>query len=113
MSTDMTTPTPGVVTEHKLTITAESGEVVECSVREGHFVLHELQRLRNPSVLVGCRGGGCGVCRIRITSGTYEAKRMSVRHVSAEDLADGVVLACRVRATSDLTFDVLGEREPS
>ncbi len=102
---------PATPQEHQLSITGEDGEVVECAVRSGHFVLHELQRLRVPSVLIGCRGGCCGVCRIRVTDGDYEAKRMAARHVPADELADGVVLACRVRATSDLAFEVLGERD--
>ena len=56
---------------------------------------------------VGCRGGGCGVCRIRIAKGQYKAKKMSSRHITEEDLARGVVLACRVNPRSDLLIEVL------
>jgi ferredoxin len=43
------------------------------------------------------------VCRIRVLDGSYTAKRMSRRHVSDADEAAGIVLACRVVPTSDLT----------
>jgi ferredoxin len=56
------------------------------------------------AIAVGCRGGGCGVCRVRILDGTYTTKRMSRRHVSEADETVGVVLACRTIPTSDLTL---------
>ena len=56
---------------------------------------------------VGCRGGGCGICRIRIAKGEYEAKKMSRKHIPEEDRARGVVLACRVNPRTDLLIEVL------
>ncbi len=53
-------------------------------------------------IQVGCRSGGCGVCRVRVLSGTYTARRMSKAFVTDDDLADGLVLSCRAFATSDL-----------
>lgn len=58
---------------------------------------------------VGCRSGGCGVCRIRVNTGTYELGRMSRAEISPEDEAAGVLLACQVRPTSDLEVTVLGK----
>ncbi len=52
---------------------------------------------------VGCRRGGCGVCRIRVLSGSYRTGPMSRDHVSASDEAEGVALACAVWALGDLT----------
>jgi ferredoxin len=54
------------------------------------------------SIPVGCRGGGCGVCRIRIQSGEYEVKKMSRKHVTEQEQLEGVALACRVYPCSDL-----------
>lgn len=51
---------------------------------------------------VGCRGGGCGVCRVEVLSGDYDTKRMSRRHVTEADEAAGYALACRLMARSDL-----------
>lgn len=53
---------------------------------------------------VGCRRGGCGVCRVRVTQGAYRSDLMSRVHVSAEDEAAGIVLACCIYAQSDLSL---------
>lgn len=66
-------------------------------------VLHEMQMRGVPAIPIGCRGGGCGVCRVEVMSGNYRTKRMSSRHISDDDLANGVVLACRIFPESDLT----------
>ena len=54
------------------------------------------------AIRAGCHGGGCGVCRIRVIAGEFTAGRMSRAHVSEEDQADGVTLACRTYPLSDL-----------
>ncbi len=53
---------------------------------------------------VGCRRGGCGVCRVRVTSGKYRSDPMSRAHVSAEDEAAGLVLSCCVYPLSELSL---------
>ena len=53
-------------------------------------------------IQVGCRSGGCGVCRVQVLSGSFTAKRMSKAFVTEDDLAEGLVLSCRAFPTSDL-----------
>ncbi len=65
-------------------------------------VLHQALMQGCEAIPIGCRGGGCGVCRVEVMSGTYRAKRMSKKYVTDDDLANGVVLACRIYAESDL-----------
>lgn len=83
----------------------DGGEPVSFTVGAGRKVLHEMAMSGRSPLVVGCRGGGCGACRVHVIAGTYEALRMSARHVSADDLADGVVLACRIIPTSDLVVE--------
>ncbi len=71
-------------------------------VRVGERVLHEMIKRQVTDIPVGCRGGGCGVCRVSVVEGEYVTKRMSRKHVSEADEADGVALACRVIPSSDL-----------
>lgn len=55
----------------------------------------------------GCEGGGCGICKIRILEGEYETfKKMSRRHVTEEEEAQGIVLACCVRPAGNITLTV-------
>jgi ferredoxin len=56
---------------------------------------------------VGCRGGGCGVCKIKILQGEYKSKRMSSAHISDSDMQQGFVLACRVYPCSDMLIETM------
>jgi len=71
---------------------------------EDTSVLAAMERSGRCPLTVGCRRGGCGVCRIRVLDGAYTTKAMSRRHVSADDARDGWLLACRVYPVSDLRF---------
>jgi ferredoxin len=51
---------------------------------------------------IGCRSGGCGVCRVQVLSGRVRAEKMSLRHVNAAERAAGYALACRIYPESDL-----------
>ena len=64
------------------------------------------------TIPVGCRGGGCGVCRIRILSGQYESKKMSCKHVTGEDRERGIALACRIYPRGELRIEVLDTSSP-
>lgn len=53
----------------------------------------------------GCAGGGCGVCKVQILEGEYEKfKKMSRAHVSEEEEAQGIVLACCVKPLGDIVL---------
>lgn len=51
---------------------------------------------------VGCRRGGCGVCRVQVLAGAYHALPQSRDHVSRKDESEGYALACRLIPDSDL-----------
>ena len=53
---------------------------------------------------VGCRRGGCGICRVHVTSGRFRSDVMSRAHVSEADEAAGIVLACCIYPLSDLVL---------
>lgn len=84
----------------------DTGESYPC--HESRTVLDGMAVLGRKGIPVGCHGGGCGVCKIQIVAGDYDKEVMSREHVSADEEAKGVVLACRVKPTSDLRLHVLG-----
>jgi len=92
--------------QHRIRI-EDSGEDYQC--RPDESLLEGMTRLGRRGIPSGCRGGGCGVCKVQITSGAYQTLAMSRQHVSPEELAQGTVLACRVMAQSDLSLKVLGK----
>jgi len=72
-------------------------------------LLRGMEALGRRGIPVGCRGGGCGVCKVQITAGEYEARKMSRSYVSAEEIAQGIVLACRVYPRSEIRLRVQGK----
>ncbi|MBL8470487.1 MAG: 2Fe-2S iron-sulfur cluster binding domain-containing protein [Rhodocyclaceae bacterium] len=95
---------------HVVTVN-DTGECFRCSSQES--LLAGMERLGKKGIPVGCRGGGCGVCKVEITAGTYSKRVMSRQHISEADECAGRVLACRVRPTSDISLAVLGKMKAS
>ncbi|MGE0014548.1 MAG: 2Fe-2S iron-sulfur cluster binding domain-containing protein [Azoarcus sp.] len=85
----------------------DSGERVACAEQDS--VLRAMEALGRKGIPVGCRGGGCGVCKVRVTGGAYHTRKMSRACVSEAEEADGVVLACKLFPDSDLSLKVVGK----
>lgn len=97
----------GSVSEIRLIRVSDTAQEVKC--HPGASVLDAFERARNPLlaignevVRVGCRRGGCGICKVRVLSGQYRVSAMSRAHVSEDDQAEGLVLACCIFPESDL-----------
>jgi len=85
----------------------DTGERYPC--KDGDSVLRGMEALGRKGIPVGCRGGGCGVCKVEIVAGDYYVSRvMSREHVSEDDERCHRVLACRVNPLTDLRLKVLG-----
>lgn len=85
----------------------------ECFVCAGHFtVLRGMESLGRGGIPVGCRRGGCGVCKVEVLEGTYRKRVMSRDRVSLEDEFAHRVLACCIWPTSDLRLRLLGPHQP-
>jgi ferredoxin len=93
---------------YKVTI-ENSAETYQCSAEQS--LLRGMESLGKGGIPVGCRGGGCGVCKIQVTSGTYVKKTMSRAFITREEEAEQVLLACRCYPTSDISLKVVGKME--
>lgn len=87
----------------------DSGERFRCRAEQN--LLQGMEALNRRGIPVGCRGGGCGVCKVRVLEGPYRTERMSSSCVSAEEQARGYALACRLFATGDLRVQVVGKMQ--
>ena len=85
----------------------QTGEVFTCADTQN--VLRGMEALGRRGIPVGCRGGGCGVCKIRVTSGEFKVRKMSRAYVSEAEESEGIVLACKTFALSDLSVSVVGK----
>jgi len=56
----------------------------------------------NRPIKIGCRNGGCGICKIHVVEGEYESGKMSSAKVSEAERRAGYVLACRTFPRSDM-----------
>lgn len=87
--------------------------IQDCDVRfsceAGDNLLRSMEALGRRGIPVGCRGGGCGVCKVRVVEGRFHTRKMSRACLSEQEEADGVVLACRLFAESDLSLQVVGK----
>ena len=73
--------------------------------KQDEFVLKAMENHGLRAIAVGCRGGGCGVCGVKVISGSYECGRMSKAQVSTKQQQQGYALACRLKPTSDLLIE--------
>jgi 3-phenylpropionate/trans-cinnamate dioxygenase ferredoxin reductase subunit len=89
---------------------AQTGETYPCAI--GESLLQGMLRLGRKGIPVGCVNGGCGVCKVRILEG--EIKQLgpvSRAHVTVEEEARGVTLACRVGPVTPVRLEVAGKFE--
>jgi ferredoxin len=75
--------------------------------RDTQNLLAGMEALSRKGIPVGCRGGGCGICKVRIESGSVRTERMSRAAISADEEGDGLVLACRAYPRSDLRLSAV------
>lgn len=94
------------MTLHTVTI-EDDGSSYRCSDRLS--LLEGMESLGRKGIPVGCRGGGCGVCKVQVLSGSYTKRVMSREHITEADEAQGCVLACRVRPSSPIVLRVVGK----
>ena len=105
---DRSTSTPRVPQPR---VTVDGGQAFRCP--PGTSVLRAMIAAGRRDLPVGCRSGGCGVCRVRIDQGRYATKLMSKAQVSDTDRAAGIALACQVFPESDLELTALGPTKNS
>ncbi|HDR8990758.1 TPA: 2Fe-2S iron-sulfur cluster binding domain-containing protein [Burkholderia vietnamiensis] len=100
-------PPPAGGARHRVRI-VQTGEVYQCS--EFETLLQGMGRIGRKGIPVGCLNGGCGVCKIRVPVGTVRCVGpMSRAHVSGDEEARGVCLACRVAPIDSVEVDVVGK----
>ena len=90
------------VKSYRITVVNRNQEFL---CRQDKTLLAGMEQKGVRCIEVGCRGGGCGMCKIRILDGKFESKRMSRQHVSAEEEKQGFALSCRIVPCSDMVIE--------
>src|SRR5262245_64168802 len=82
---------------------APVGDLVVC--RGDESVLAAIMR-SGAKVMFGCRGGGCGTCKMRLLSGRVDHGRCSVAVLPEAEKRAGAFLSCQARPLSDLRVEL-------
>ena len=90
------------VGRHTITF-SQPGHTVAC--RADETVLSAVLR-SGARVAFGCRGGGCGACKMRLVSGRVDHGRCSVAVLSEAEKAAGSFLSCQARPLGDVTVEL-------
>lgn len=86
----------------------DTGEEFPCPAERN--VLKAMEQLGRKGIPVGCRGGGCGVCRVQVIGdGLYRTGKMSREQVPVGDEENGICLACKLFPEGNLRLKVLGK----
>ncbi len=95
-------------TRPKVTVEiVQTGESYACATNEN--LLKGMLKLGRKGIPAGCVSGGCGVCKVRVVSGQVQScGPVSRAHVSADDEAQGITLACRVTPVTAVRLEVTG-----
>lgn len=68
-------------------------------------------RRNGVNIPYACKGGGCGMCKIRVEEGDFEQGRCSVAVLPNEERAHGFTLACKTYARGDLKISLDTSKE--
>ncbi len=78
------------------------GTEVDIQSYPGETMLDALKRTGN-AIRVGCRRGGCAICKVEVVEGTYEYTRpIADKVLTEEEIEKGTCLTCRAIPTSDM-----------
>lgn len=92
--------------QYRVWVTEDETEFV-CGTHQDLLAAAVAQQVR--SIKRGCRGGGCGMCKVQVLDGAYDLGKSSVAILPPAEREQGYVLACKTIPKSDLKIRVTTE----
>lgn len=89
------------MTTHTVTISNRGDATFEVEARRP---LLDSLRAQGVDLPYGCKYGGCITCAARLTEGTVDQRRQVA--LNNRQIAEGYVILCVARATSDITLEI-------
>jgi ferredoxin len=85
-------------------------KVIFCKEKEDVLAAARRQGVMIPQ---GCRGGGCGMCKIRVEEGNFERGTSSMAVLSEEERRQNYSLSCKTYPQSDLRIVIDHSSRPT
>ncbi|WP_134700605.1 2Fe-2S iron-sulfur cluster binding domain-containing protein [Ammoniphilus sp. YIM 78166] len=79
------------------------GKVFRCAEKEDVLTAARRQGVAIP---LGCRGGGCGMCKIQVTKGKFDRGKSSMEVLPEGEREKNYSLACKTYPLGDLTIKI-------
>jgi ferredoxin len=57
-------------------------------------------------IKVGCKGGGCGICKIQILEGEVDRGHSARSVLPLDEIEEGYALACQTKPNSDVIISI-------
>jgi methane monooxygenase component C len=93
------------MTEHKVALTFEGADRIDIACREDEDIITAALR-QGHLLLSDCRAGSCSTCRGFLVDGDYDQLLPHSPHALTDsEEEEGLILACRLRPSSDLEID--------
>ncbi len=95
------------MSSHNIALQFEDGVTRFISVAQGETLSDAAYR-QKVNIPLDCRDGACGTCRAFCESGQYDMpEELYIEDaLTAEEAAEGYILACQCRPTSDAVFQI-------
>jgi ferredoxin len=71
--------------------------------KNGQSILDTASR-NGVKIRVGCKGGGCGICKIKVLEGEVDRGITSRSALSLEEIEQGYALSCQAKPKSDIVI---------
>lgn len=92
---------------YKIIVQNVQNQEFACSSEED--LLAQAVRSRVP-ITAACRGGGCGVCKIKVVEGQFERGKYSKRALTDEESKQNFSLACKTFPNSDMVIEIVPKK---
>ena len=80
---------------------------IQWRCRHGQSIAQGADRAQQGHLLAGCRGGGCGVCKVQLVAGQVSLRPHGSNTLTPKEKSDGMVLACCAEPRSDVRIRII------
>lgn len=87
---------------YKVTVLNQSGSRQEIVCKDNQTLL-DAANMQGVSIKYACKGGGCGLCKIKVNEGSYERGKSSKAVLPDSERELDYTLACKTFPKSNMT----------